>query len=343
MNEYGALDRLLHRMALSSRYARKMAFDADCALSAPSTAPRKPTYVAGLARAGTTILLEALYSTNEFVTLTYRNMPFVMAPTLWSRISAAHRRESALSERAHGDGLEVGFDSPEAFEEVFWLTVTKGAFIRESCLEAHTVDDASLHDYRRYVGSILGAARSPHKRYLAKNNNNVLRLASLQRAFRDAYVIVPFRNPHDHATSLLRQHRRFCETHAVDPFARRYMSWLGHFEFGLDMKPFRFGDSPKTSAGEAGSLDYWVAYWSYVYEHVIATHGDRVIFFDYDGLLAEPERTLATLAERIGVPESGLIGFAMRIRRSEAAARDSPALPAKTRHLHEALVARAQD
>ena len=57
----------------------------------------------------------------EFETLTYRDMPFILAPLLWDKISRPLRKAGEKVERAHGDGMMVSFDSPEAFEEVVWL------------------------------------------------------------------------------------------------------------------------------------------------------------------------------------------------------------------------------
>jgi len=79
-----------------------------------------PIFITSLPRAGTTILLAALNSVPQLATHLYRDMPFVMAPLLWSRLSGRFRKQAVLQERAHGDGIAIGYDSPEAFEEVIW-------------------------------------------------------------------------------------------------------------------------------------------------------------------------------------------------------------------------------
>ena len=84
------------------------------------------SFVSGLARSGTTILLNAIYESDEFSSLSYKDMPFVLAPNLWSKLSFAIKKDIDLVERAHGDGIKVSTDSPEAFEEVFWMTFDKG-------------------------------------------------------------------------------------------------------------------------------------------------------------------------------------------------------------------------
>ena len=64
--------------------------------------------------------MNRLYEHGDFCSPTYRDMPFILAPGIWQKICKISHRDSELQERAHGDGVEIGFDSPEAFEEIFW-------------------------------------------------------------------------------------------------------------------------------------------------------------------------------------------------------------------------------
>ncbi len=303
---------------------RRVAFDVDCLLSDSRTVseqPRAPVYIAGLARSGTTVLLQVLYASRAFATLTYRKMPFVTAPQLWSKFPSALHRTAEPRERAHGDRLHVGFDSPEAFEEPFWTMLTEGKFIRANGLDAHNIGSDRLADYRRYVANILAASKMPEARYLAKNNNNVLRIASLRRAFPDACILAPFRNPWDHARSLLSQHRRFCALHAEDPATLSYMNWLGHFEFGANFKPFNVDpEAPPRDGEEADTPDYWVRYWRCVYRYLLRRHERDVMFFDYDRFCREPVRTLERLAAAIDLEPARLTAFAHDVQ-------DPPAHP----------------
>lgn len=327
---YGWLERLLHRVALSPP-VRRAAFDVDCLMQRDSGPPiERPVYITGLARAGTTVLLEALYSTGDFVSLTYRDMPFVTAPGLWSRLSASHRRSERTHERAHGDGMEVGPDSPEAFEEVFWLTMLDADYVRENGLVPHTADAETIGQYRRYVGSILTASSDAGaaKRYLCKDNNHTLRIGTLKAAFADALILVPFRDPLAHARSLLRQHRRFIEIHARDAFSLSYMRWLGHFEFGAELKPFLLDqDACPTSGEEALSLTYWVRYWGIVYAEILARHRSDVLFFDYDGFIREPGSSLERLAVAIDIDRSKLCAFVPEVHRESRERQETDSLP----------------
>src|SRR4029078_4449923 len=51
----------------------------------------------------------------------YCDVRFVLVACLCSSLAAAFRREGQLKPRAHGDGMQIDFDSPEALEEVLWL------------------------------------------------------------------------------------------------------------------------------------------------------------------------------------------------------------------------------
>lgn len=349
-SEYSATDRALHHLLLGSRVVRETTFDLECALTRSQSKDAcrggPPVYVAGLARAGTTVLLRALHASNQFATLTYRAMPMAIAPNLWQRLTGRVRTDIEASERAHGDGLLVDSDSPEAFEEVFWNTYATEIYVHADRLEPmDRVSDELLDRYRRYVANVVHAAGSadPPKRYLAKNNNNLLRIPVLRAAFDEARIIVPFRHPAAHAASLLDQHRRFLERHGIDPFSLRYMDWLGHFEFGAHMKPFAIGKAAELAERlDPLTPEYWLAYWTSVYAWVLERHANAVLWFDYDAFCAEPTVVLERLAERLELNHDALAAFAGQVRAPTArdAQERSPSLDS-ARELHALLVQQA--
>jgi len=347
---YSAADRALHHLLLGSRVVRETTFDLECALTRSEAGDAcrggPPVYVAGLARAGTTVLLRALHASNQFATLTYRAMPMAIAPNLWQRLTGRVRTDIEASERAHGDGLLVDSDSPEAFEEVFWNTYATEIYVHADRLEPmDRVSGELLDRYRRYVANVVHAAGSadPPKRYLAKNNNNLLRIPVLRAAFDETRIIVPFRHPAAHAASLLDQHRRFLERHGIDPFSLRYMDWLGHFEFGAHMKPFAMGNAAELAKRlDPLTLEYWLAYWTSVYSWVLERHANEVLWFDYDAFCAEPASVLARLAERLELEPDALAAFSSQVRApsTHGAAERRPGLD-HAHELHALLVQKA--
>lgn len=174
-----------------------------------ATVQGKHVFICGLARSGTTLLLRTIYGTGAFSSMTYRDMPMVLNPLLWSRISRHATKSMAPVERAHGDGVLVDYDSPEAFEEVFWRTSEGKSYILENALIPHEPTVETIENFRIYIHNILTAKSKPLKRYLSKNNNNILRLKALRTAFPNAVCIIVFRDPLQQALSLLRQHNKF--------------------------------------------------------------------------------------------------------------------------------------
>ena len=320
MGEYTFATKALHHIALDASIIKKIGFDIDCAVSKLRQIPintSPPVFIAGLARAGTTILLEALYSTDLFATLTYRDMPFVTSPFIWRLLTANHRCSTEKLERAHGDGLYVNFDSPEAFEEVFWMTFTDQGYVKKHWLEPQVIDEQLSMNYRKFVTNIITRSNERGSvRYLAKNNNNVLRIKSLKHAFPESLILVPFRNPFDHARSLFTQHQQFRKVHSRDPFSLRYMNWLGHFEFGENFKPFRVSeDALPRYDNEPNELKYWLRYWTSIYEYLIQHHSSDVIFFDYDGFCGKPEMSFDKLAGRMSIDLSLLRPFCEQVKK----------------------------
>ncbi|WP_226582291.1 sulfotransferase [Acuticoccus sediminis] len=341
---YGALDRLLHRIAFSSLDTQRMLGDIENRMFAGESVPvRRPVFVTSLPRAGTTILLEVLAALPEFASATYRHMPFVLAPVLWQRLSRGFRQAGGASERAHGDGIAFSLDSPEAFEEVlwkaFWPEHYRGGSIRPWACGADKAGFAPF--FERHMAKIVAGTEGA-TRYLSKNNANIARLALIERLFPDASIVVPFRHPFAHVGSLMRQHERFSELHARDPFARRYMADLGHFEFGATLKPIAFaGRAP--DAARASSPDFWLEYWCDAYEAVLAS-GASLLLVDHDELSARPGQLLPVLAERLDVTRPELLaGEAQRLQPRPPA--DPPAAPGplitRAERVHNEMKARA--
>lgn len=342
---YTFSSKLLHRVVLNHAIIKEMAFDIDCMITKIQPAQPKvasPVYIAGLARAGTTILLEALYSTGAFTTLTYRDMPFVTAPYLWSKIAKLSKiTDESKKERAHGDNIYVNYDSPEAFEEVFWLTFSKPSYVKADHLEVQDVDEEIVQKYRNYIRNIVardGKRESP--RYLSKNNNNLLRIGAIKSAHADSIIIAPFRNPINHAKSLLNQHEQFIKTHSEDSFSLQYMNWLGHFEFGANLKPLKVQqDLTPVNIDEPFTLDYWLRYWKGVYEYLLDYHSASVIFFDYDKFCEKPEQSLASLESELSLSVGSLRKFSSNIYPSKryTTASEPSILPSQIKDVHQRL------
>lgn len=356
VHPYGTLERWLHWLALEPAAVRHLAFDLErqFALSnraKPGTLNKASdpadgaVYVCGLARSGTTMLLRILDEIDTFRSLNYRDMPFVLAPNLWKQVSHHAQRRSVLSERAHGDGILVDFDSPEGLEEVFWRTFG----VRTSDTRCFGVEEpspealAAFADYRALVANPRTKpvpANGILRRYLSKNNNNLVRLRSIC-ADATATVLLVYRNPVATARSLHRQHVNFCASQAEDGFTRTYMGWLAHHEFGLDHLPFCFAVPEMDMSRTPEDLNYWLDYWNAVYLHVLAQRDLRFYLVNHDAICAEPVETLAAIFNILGV-QADAISLAKRINAPSVTVADtsgfSPELLRRAAATHRALL-----
>jgi hypothetical protein len=347
---YTLLDRCLHHVALGSTVLRKAAFDLDKSLALPEETPKadRPVYVCGLARSGTTMLLRILDRSDAFRSLSYRDMPFVMAPNLWKKIARVGEREALLEERAHGDGVFVGYDSPEAFEEVFWQSFDEpGAAAASYGMPAPSAETLeAFAEYRTLVANPKGAdskggnPAAPY-RYLSKNNNNVLRLKSLCTEA-SATILLVYRDPVATARSLYSQHQRFTAAQQDDPFTLKYMTWLGHHEFGLAHKPFSFARETTNPALKPDQPDYWLDYWNAVHRYLLAQEGAQIYLIHHDTMLQAPEAFLSKLFDLLDV-QLDVAAAAAEVRAPKSAANAdefSPELVGSAYRTYESLLAK---
>jgi len=300
ISDYSFGDRLLHLMVLGVPFINKVSFDFDGLLpdKGQDYPNEKHVFVTGLARAGTTILMRTFFDTGQFRTLTYRDMPFVLMPGIWKKFSKSFHKQEEAKERAHGDGIYVDFDSPEAFEEVFWRTFSGDDYIFDNCLRPHCVNLELIDQFRLYVQRIIKSGGN-QQRYLSKNNNNILRLGAIRKAFPKSLIIISFRDSVQQAISLLNQHQKFCYRHSNDKFSYDYMRWLGHHEFGMTHKPFQFNKEPGSllTNYETDNINYWLNIWINTYYYLLKNAASDSIFVCFEDLCKSPVETLRCLFE----------------------------------------------
>jgi hypothetical protein len=301
---YNFFARLLHRLALQYTTVAEISFDIENAsLKKRPSFPDNHVFISGLARSGSTMLLNYLYATGRFRSLTYRDMPFLLMPGISKKLSRRGIPQPAR-ERAHRDGIMVSLDSPEAFEEAFWRVFCGENYIFDDKLKQHKVSAETSKKFKDYISAVLRSGGLPDKRYLSKNNNNILRLGYLQQAFPQSHIIIPFRRPLQQAISLQQQHIHFSKIHAEDGFSLSYMSWLGHFEFGLNQKPFFLGDDALFKAMEAQpktGINFWLLCWKNYYRYALAKAAAKTIFFNYEHFCSDPEKAMTALFKKMNI------------------------------------------
>ncbi|MEX0727695.1 MAG: sulfotransferase [Planctomycetaceae bacterium] len=303
---FSIVDRLLHRLVFKTYAAQAQFADMEDVIYAGLLERRsidRPVFITALPRAGTTLLLETWAKLPEFAAHTYRDMPFVLTPMLWNRFAGLFHRAEITRERAHGDGMLIRGDSPEALEEVAWKTYWRPHYQFDRIVpwrrDERDVNDEFPDFFRNHMRKIILLRRgsADGTRYLSKNNLNIARIGLLKRLFPQSIIVVPFRQPLQHAASLLRQHLNFTRIHREDRFAAEYMRAIGHFEFGENLQPIDFDDwLNQRREKEFTSLKVWLEYWLATYRHLLTADRERVHFIDFDALCNNPEKGLQSLA-----------------------------------------------
>ncbi|NJO36725.1 MAG: sulfotransferase [Rhizobiales bacterium] len=273
-----------------------------------------PIYVAGLARSGSTFLLEALAAHGDTVTHRYKDFPPVFTPYWWNRfLGFMPKKQAAPAERAHKDGITITEDSPEAFEEALWMAFfPKLHDPRTSAMlgrdRTNPAFEAFYKDHIRKLLAVRGG-----KRYLSKGNYNLTRLAYLQTIFQDARFVLPVRAPAWHIASLIKQHRLFVGGLDGNPKALDHMRRVGHFEFGPDRRPINAGEDRAIQAIEVlwaegeeveGQARYWAHLHGKVADQLEADQRlrDAVLIVSYEALCAEPAPVIRRLFDHCGLP-----------------------------------------
>lgn len=275
----------------------------------------RPIYIAGLPRAGTTILLETLAQHPDTATHRYRDYPLVLTPVLWNRLLDRLPRRSAAPERAPRDGISSTAESPEGFEEMLWT-----AFFPElhrlsasDHLDARTTNPAFEKFYREHILKLLWLRGG--RRYLSKANYNLTRFEYLLRQFPDARIVIPVRDPVWHIASLIKQQRLFCAGQRQDPRALRHLERAGHFEFGLDRRPISAGD-PRTALRisrlwwEGREVEGWARYWDHLHGFILRRLAqsqslrDAVLVVRAEDLCREPRQTIERVLDHCALPAS---------------------------------------
>lgn len=276
---------------------------------------RAPIFIAGVARSGSTILLQALASVAGLASARYRDYPPIWFPYWWTQLrDRLPLPQPAPTARAHADRIEVTPESPEALDEVLWMHYYRDRHdpAVDQRLAAAQECRPFTDFYRAHIRKLLHARGA--ERYLCKGNYNLLRLPLLLRMFPDARLVVPIRSPLTQVPSLQRQHRRFCALTTRWPHVARHLARSGHYEFGPQRRAECAGDLAQTrliqaefAAGDDCSAyaRQWAASYGALAEMLSNDAGlaDAVLLLRYEHLCAEPESALAELAAHCRLDE----------------------------------------
>jgi hypothetical protein len=317
MNNYSWLQKYLHKFALSSALIRELTFDVEKSLYLSNASnDLNHVFITGLARSGTTVLLNAIFQSEEFASLSYEDMPFALAPNIWKKVSG-EKNHKVAHYRAHGDGIKISTNSPEAFEEVFWKTF-------ESSTDKNEL-------FKDYISLVL--RKYNKRRYLSKNNQNIRRLNKIHEIFPESIILIPFREPLQHAYSLLTQHKKFIEKQQKDQFILNYMNWIGHSEFGLN---YNCISTQGINYKDSMQLNHWIEQWYLTYKNILETYEKHNLCYlvCYESLCSDPD-VYSKIQETIKIKNS--VEYIFKLSSKEINHSYDEALLGKSRKIYSQL------
>ncbi len=279
----------------------------------PAPCIERPVYVCGLARSGTTLLLEALAAAPDFTTHRYSDYPLLWTPYWWNWLRARLPLPAQTPvERAHRDRLTVTANSPEAFEEVFWTHFFPGRHdvTIDQILDTTCDNPAFANFYTAHIHKLLAVRRA--RRYLAKGNYNLTRIGYLRRLFPDARFVIAVREPQAHVASLIKQDGLFSAWARDDPAIAIHLARSGHYEFGPFKRAVNVGDVEQAAAIQAcyasgrvveGYARQWASSYGWLLQ-TLATDDDLARschWVGYERLCVNPVRSLQQVYAHAGL------------------------------------------
>ena len=264
MQNYNKIQQILHDIVLKNSFINKSLFELEKIIFSKKKNIKYRThiFITGLPRSGSTSILNFFYSLKEFGSLTYKNMPFILSPNLSKLFNS---KNIVKKERLHGDNINYDLNSPEAFDEIFFNNEIN--FLSKELIN--------------YIELILLSERK--SKYLSKNNMNYKRINIISSILPNSLFLIPIREPIQQAYSLYKQHQKFTNIQKNNDFVRRYMNYLGHFEFGVDHKPW----NKIVDFGNPNEHNYWLEQWYLFYTNIFKSYRNhqKCKFVDYSKLI----------------------------------------------------------
>jgi hypothetical protein len=284
----------------------------------------QPVYITGLARSGSTLLLELLNLHPELTAHRYRDYPMLFTPYLWNRyLDLVPEPDSEPVERTHRDGIFITPESPEAFEEMLWMAFFPDLHDpkQSAILDPGPRSLAFEKFYRAHIRKLLLVRGG--RRYLSKGNYNITRLEYLLNLFGDARFVIPVREPVWHIASSIRQHRLFCRGEQGNPRAVAHLARAGHFEFGYDRRPINTGDGEVSKImslwDQKEEVEGWAGYWRLIHDYLSVRLENNprlreaVMVVPYEELCRRPAETFRKLLDHCRLPaQEELIAAAVK-------------------------------
>jgi len=274
----------------------------------------KPIYITGLARAGTTIVLEMLHKHPDLASHQYKHFLIPYIPHWIGQIFKKNMMFTQSYERLHKDGIIVTHESPEALEEIFWQKFFDRIHNEnKSNIISMNVSNPSFENfYRNHIKKLILSQNS--SRYLAKNNYNISRLEYLLKLFPNSKFLLIIRNPVEQIASLIKQSSLFLKMESENPFLKDWLRIIGHHEFGYNQVCINVGNTAlihnirKLWRNKNTYVKGWAYYWVSIYDFIanlLNTNENlkkATLIIRYDDLCETPAKIIDQIIEHTELP-----------------------------------------
>jgi len=276
---------------------------------------KKPIFIAGLARAGTTIMLEMLSKNPDLATHQYQHLLMPYIPYAINLVTNNMKIQAKPSERVHQDGIIIDQNSPEVVEEIFWQEFFNNAHNQNiSNIIGKEVQKPKFESfYKNHIKKLLLSQNA--SRYLTKNNYNVTRLEYLLKLFPNSKFILMIRNPINQIASLIKQTELFLNIERQKPLFQDWLQMIGHHEFGNGLKCINTGNPEMINRirnlwkNKKTTVKGWAYYWHSIYEYIANLLEENTeikkasYIVNYDELCENSEVIINKLIEFLELPQ----------------------------------------
>jgi hypothetical protein len=226
-------------------------------------------------------------------------------PYLWSFANRFFYAGIKEELRPHNDGLRIGPNSPDPFEEIIWKKYLDNYLDINSQFIKRGYSNNNLEtSLKKNILKIL-YVRGNKKRYLSKGNYNITRIEYILKIFPDAKIILCIRNPYNHVESLVNVHNKFTDYCKKNKYLVKQLNILSHFEFGPQRKPICLNKINYNKILDLWSKsDHYLGYliqWHDIYQMVLKKYlfskkiSKNILVIDNQDLLLKPKETITKI------------------------------------------------
>lgn len=253
----------------------------------------RPIFICSLPRSGTTFTLNTINALSSQVAGTsYKYLPFIVTPVIWSKFSKIFYGNRKLVKRIHGDKIFINENSLDSFDQIIWnyfLGENSYKYLFENNLYKNEVIRFIDKEYSNFIKKVLYIEN--RGRFINKNNYLISKLPYLIDKFPNCKIIIPLRNLNETLNSALNVDRRFCKFSSKINSFDDFLHLNGHYEFGAKKK---FINSLSLDLVNSYIKDYEI-YIDKIHAIVNSNYKKNIFIFKYEDLQENKNKILSKI------------------------------------------------